>query len=207
MTGAKEKVLFVGAGGAVASKAIPELAATYDIVGIAGRRRDLERYCIEFASAELTGGAPRIFEELCSRHAFRSIVWNAVRYHPGPLLATSRGALHFEFDIGIALPLECLRAALASGFGNGATFVTVTSGLAFGMKPSWGSYAIVKRGQVIMTDYLAEELAGRGIHPKAVALGAIADVPAPTLREVFERAIDNADPGKTLYKAYGPDWE
>ncbi len=205
MTDPKEKVLFVGAGGAVAGKLLPELAQTYDIVGIAGKRCDLAPYCVELVSGELTSGHERLFEDAFSRHAFNAIVWNVVRYHPAPLLATPRGTLHLEFDLGIALPLECLRLAMAHGFSG--SFILVTSGLAFGVKPSWGSYSIVKRGQVIMTDYLAQELANRDVYPKAIALGTITNIPVATLVEVFGRAIENADPEKTLYKAYGVEWE
>ena len=201
----RRKVLFVGAGGAVAGKLLPELAKTYDIVGIAGRRHELAPYCIELVHEELTSGAERLFADIFSRHTFRSIIWNAVRYHPMPLIESSRGTLNLEFDISVALPLTCLRAALTHGFAE--SFIMVTSGLAFGVKPSWGSYSIVKRGQVILAEYLAVELAGKDIQPKAIALGAIAEVPSATLVQVFERAIENADPGKTLYRAYGTTWE
>jgi len=204
MSEARDTILFVGAGGAVASKLLPGLAERYDIVGIAGKRVDLARYCIELAGGELGAEHTRLFEQACSCHRFHSIVWNAVRYFPTPLVESSREMLHREFDLAIALPLACLRAALAHGFTG--TFVIVTSGLAFGTRPPWGSYSILKRGQIVMAEYLAAELAGR-VQPKAIALGAIAEIPATTLAEVFERAIENADPGKVLYKAYGQKWE
>jgi len=205
MTNVKEKVLFVGASGAVAGKLLPRLTQTYDIIGVVGRRRELEPYCIELIGGELTSEGERLFEGVFSRHAFKSVIWNAVRYHPMPLIESPRGTLHLEFDLGIALPLTCLQVALAHGFAG--TFIMVTSGLAFGVKPLWGSYSIVKRGQVIMTEYLAGELASRSVHPKAIALGAIADVPIATLYEVFEHAIENTDPDRVLYEAYGQKWE
>lgn len=204
MRDARKKILFVGAGGAVAGSLLPELARRYGIVGIAGKRRDLEPHCLEMLSGELTSEGPRLFEEICSRHDFRAIIWNAVRYHPMPLIESSRGTLHLEFDLGIALPLECLKAALAHGFDG--SFVFVTSGLAFGIKPPWGSYSIVKRGQVIAAEYLARELGDR-IRAKCIALGAISDIPAATLDEVFTRAIENSDPETITYTAYGPEWK
>ncbi|MDO8408305.1 MAG: hypothetical protein Q7S95_03680 [bacterium] len=204
MIDSKKEILFIGAGGAVAGKLLPGLAKTYDIVGIAGRRSDLAPYCIELISGELTSEHERLFGDAFSRYAFHSIIWNAVRYHPMPLIESSRGTLHLEFDLGIALPLACLRAALAHGFAG--TFIMVTSGLAFGVKPSWGSYSIMKRGQVIMAHYFAKELGGR-IHAKAIALGTIGDIPASTLRNVFERAIENADSDTVAYTAYGPEWK
>ena len=204
--GEREKILFVGAGGAVASVLLPSLAKHYDIVGIAGSRKDLERQCIDFYSADLIK-EPGLFSEIFSRHAFKSIVWNSVRYHPGPLLQSSRQTLHEEFDIAVALPVECLRSALEYGFGKDATFILVTSGLAFFTKESWGSYSIVKHGQVILAEYLAQELAAQGVSTKAIALGTVTDIPATTFEEVFLRAIRNADPVKILYKAYGERWE
>jgi NAD(P)-dependent dehydrogenase (short-subunit alcohol dehydrogenase family) len=128
-----------------------------------------------------------------------------VRYHPAPLTETPRGILHLEFDLAIALPLACLKAGLVHGFAG--TFILITSGLAFGQSPSWGSYSIVKRGQVIMAEYLSAELAGRGVRTKAIALGSLPQVPRATLAEVARRAIEDKDPGTTLYKAYGPVWE
>src|SRR3989344_4484116 len=133
MTGEKEKVLFVGAGGPVAGELLPELAERYDIVGIAGHRRDPASYCVELGSGELTSEHERIFADAFSRYSFSAIVWNAVRYHPMPLIESSRGTLHLEFDVSIALPLECLRTGITHGFIG--TFVVVTSGLAFGVKP------------------------------------------------------------------------
>ena len=112
----KKRVLFVGAGGAVATKLLPELSRMYDIVGIAGQHRELEPYCLELFSGELTTSYARLFEEAFSCHEFDAIVWNVVRFHPMPLIETSRGTLHLEMDLAIALPLECLRAALARGF-------------------------------------------------------------------------------------------
>ena len=138
------------------------------------------------------------------RHSFDAIVWNVVRYRPAPLLESSRGTLHLEFDLGIALPIECARIALECGFRG--TFTVVTSGLAFGVSHHWGSYSIVKRGQVILAEYLATEAAGR-LRPKAIALGTLADVPAPALAEVFLCAMRDSDPEKILYKAYGREWE
>lgn len=205
MLDSKKTVLFVGAGGAVAGKLLPELAKRYDIVGIAGGRRDLEPACVDFLSGELTTSAAALFEEAFSRRAFDAIVWNAVRYHPADLLAASRGTLHLEFDLAVALPLECLKAALARGFSG--SFILVTSGLAFSVKPGWGSYSIAKRGQVILAECLAAERAGRGVSPKAVALGAIADLPAETLADAFAHAIENTEPDKVLYTVYGPSWE
>ena len=106
MKSAAGKILFVGAGGAVAGKVLPELKKHYDIVGIAGRRRDLEPHCLEMLSGELTSEGPRLFEEVCSRHTFRAIIWDAVRYHPMTLIESSRGTLHLEFDIGVVLPVR-----------------------------------------------------------------------------------------------------
>lgn len=201
----KKTVLFVGAGGAVASKLIPELARHYDIVGIVGHRQGLAPYCIELLAGELTSGHARLFNEAFSRYKFDAIIWNAVRYHPMPLAESSRGTLHLEFDLAIALPLECLKTALACGFAG--SFIFVTSGLAFGVKPSWGSYSIAKRGQVITAEYLSTELGAQGVRAKAIALGTITDLPAITLQDAFMHAIENTHPEKTLYRVYDASWE
>jgi len=204
----KKKVLFVGAGGTVAEKVLPRLADAYTIVGIAGHRRDLEPYCTEFHTAELTSDYEHLFEDVLSRHAFHAIVWNAVRYFPAPLLEASRSDMHIEFDIAVALPLECLRRAVAHNFKSGGTFIVVTSGLAFSTKPPWGSYSIVKRAQAILVEYLAQELSLRHIYPKAIALGAVERLLPETLEILFTHAIENSEPEKILYQAYGgAHWE
>lgn len=200
-----ENILVVGAGGAVAEKLLPELNQTYKIVGIARRRRELEPHCIELISTELTAGASQIWDNLFSRYDFRAIIWNAVRYHPAPLLETSRGTLHLEFDLAVGLPLECLQAAIDHGFAG--SFVLVTSGLAFGTKPPWGSYSIAKRGQVILAEYLAAELHATNVLARAVALGTISAIPTRTINDVFMHAIGDADRNKVLYRAYNETWD
>lgn len=202
----KEKLLFVGASGAVAEKALPALAEHYDLVGITRTNQALAPYCVELLSGDLTSEASRLFEEVFARHAFSSIVWNVVRYHPSSLMGSTRGAMHVEFDLGIALPLECLKCAVSHGLSEG-TFVLVTSGLAFGISPPWGSYSIIKRGQVVLAEYLAAELRDQGIAAKTIALGAVAQVPFSTIGEVFTRAAANTDPEKLLYRAYGKEWD
>ena len=201
----KSKILFVGAGGVVASKLLPELAKRYAIVGMGGSRRELEPYCIDFLTGEISGAHERLFNEASSQHSFAGIIWNVVRYNPSALLASSRGTLHLEFDLAVALPLECLKVAHAHGFTG--SIILVTSGLAFGVKPGWGSYSIAKHGQVILAQYLATELAEQRVHAKAIALGAIADLSAETLAEAFTHAIENTEPTKVVYKVYGPTWE
>jgi short-subunit dehydrogenase len=172
----KKKVLFVGASGAVASKLIPELSEHYDIVGISRTKRDLSSHCVDFYAGDLFVEYAEIFAQVFDRHEFNSIIWNPVQYHPNALLNTSRQILHAEFDLAVALPLECLRSAINHSFADG-TFLIVTSLLAFGNKPTWGSYSMSKRAQVILAEYLAKEISDKRIFPKAIALGSVSSDP------------------------------
>ncbi len=202
----RKKILFVGLGGAVAEKLIPLLAETYDIVGVSGKRKNLKTFCVDFYSTDLFTYHPSLFAHLFVHHTFDGIVWNPVYYHPAPLIEETVDSLHKAFDMAVTLPLVCLREALEYGFTNGS-FICVSSLLAFGVKPRWGAYSITKNGQVILAQYLAQELAAQKIHTKTIALGGISPIPDDTLLAVFTHALENSDPGKTLYKVNSDTWE
>jgi short-subunit dehydrogenase len=201
----KKKVLFVGASGAVASKLIPALSESYDIVGISRTKRDLSQHCVDFYTGDLFVQSDEIFTQVFDSREINSIIWNTVQYHPSPLLNTSRQALHAEFDLAVALPLECLRSAINHSFKDG-TFLIITSLLAFGNKPTWGSYSMVKRAQVILAEYLAKELSDARIFPKAIALGSVSMIPSEVMHEAFINAIENNDPAKIIYKLNEATW-
>lgn len=202
----KKKILFVGASGAVASKVIPSISNTYDIVGLVGKRRELEKYCVDFYVGDLLREYKEILNLIFKKHKFDSIVWNPVRYFPGPLLKSSREALHTEFDLAVALPIECLRMAVKHSFGENCTFLLITSQLGLGKKPGWGSYSIVKRGQFILNEYLAVELFEKGIFPKTLALGSVPKISEEILTDVIIRAIENNDPSKLFYLVHPDSW-
>ena len=200
----KRSVLFVGAGGQVAGRLLPGLAERYDIVGIAGRRAHLSPYCRRFIQGELTSESARLFDEALADGPFDAIIWNAVRYHLSPMMESTRGSLHLEFDLAIALPLECLRTALARGFSG--RFILVSSGFAFGFGPVHGSYSIVKRGQVILAEYLSRELAGRLEGAAAIAVRILSETPDAVLLEAFTDAIEGSVP-KPFYEMGGARWD
>jgi NAD(P)-dependent dehydrogenase (short-subunit alcohol dehydrogenase family) len=194
----KKKILFIGASGAVAEKVIPILSKTYDIVGVSGHRKNLQPYCIDFYTGDLFMEHQTIFMDVFKHHTFESIVWNSVRYFPSLVLKSTRQKLHAEFDLAIALPIECLRTAMDFSFSKG-TFITITSLLAFGIKPNWSSYSITKRGQIILTEYLCFELQDYEIFPKAIALGSVPNISPENIAAAFTNAIENIDPSKSLY--------
>jgi len=201
----RKKILFVGASGAVASRIIPFLAETYDVVGISRKRDDMKTHCVDFYIGDLLTEHEHLFITIFALHAFDAIVWNAVRYFPQEVLRASRETLHTEFDLGVALPLECLRTALEYRSLSGSEkliFVCMTSGLAFGVKPSWGSYSIVKRGQVILAEYLAQESCEH-VSARAIALGAVPDTPDSILQDVIAQALESSDDTKVLYTVTG----
>lgn len=207
MTPSKErkKILFVGASGNVASRIIPFLSQTYDVVGISRARSDLRAQCVAFYLGDIEREYERIFTTVFAEHLFDAIIWNPVLYVPQNILDATRNTLHREFDLAIALPLECLRAALPYTMHRSAhtlVFILVSSGLAFGQKPTWGSYSIVKRGQVILAEYLAQE-SHEYIHTKVVTLGAIAETPRTVLEVIFTQALEENDETKVLYRIVG----
>ncbi len=199
----KKKILFVGAGGMVASAILPRLSKTYEIVGIAGKRDDLRAYCSEFYTGDLVRDHTSLFEKVFTQHVFHSIIWNPGRFFHSKLLDSSREHLLTEFDLGVALPLECLKRGKES-LAPGATFVVISSTDAFNMPPGRGSYSIIKRSQVDMVGYLARELSGEDIFSKAIALGRVGEIPTDLLEKAFIRAIENAESlTKALYIVQG----
>jgi len=205
----RKKILFVGASGAVASRVIPFLVKTYDVVGISRKRTDTKTNCVDFYIGDLLTEHEHLFATIFALHTFDAIIWNAVRYFPQEIRQASRETLHTEFDLGVVLPLECLRTALEHQSLSGSEkliFICMTSGLAFGVKPSWGSYSIVKRGQVILAEYLAQE-SREHVSAKAIALGAVPDTPDTILHDVIIQALESDDDTKVLYAITGRGME
>lgn len=192
------KVLFVGASGAVARKVLPILSESFTIVGVSRVRDEGKSYCSDFYQGDLLRDHEALFARIFHEHHFDGIVWNAVRYFPGLLHTATRPTLHTEFDLAIALPLACLQAALRGGFGEGSPFVLVASQLAFGRKANWGSYSIAKSGQVMLANYLADELSPQVI-PRVVAPGAVPTIPDAILARAFLEALAKEGKGRGLY--------
>ncbi len=198
MPSEKQKILFVGASGAVARKVLPLLKDTYDIVGVSREREEGKVYCSDYYTGDLLREHEALFARIFREHHVEGIVWNVVRYFPGPLHQATRPTLHTEFDLAIALPLACLQAALRHGFGEGSPFVLVASQLAFGRKMNWGSYSIAKSGQVTLASYLKDELAP-AVMPRVVAPGSVPAIPDATLARAFIEALDGGEKARALY--------
>lgn len=198
MSRKKKKILFVGASGAVAEKVLPFLSERYEIVGISRTRDTLSKYCVQLYKGDLLNSYEQLFTSTFSEHAVEAIIWNPVLYFPQPLLSVSRETLHSEFDLAIALPLECLKYARLY-MRTDLAFIFVSSGLAFAQKVPWGSYSIMKRGQVIASEYLAEELKGEVV-VRSIILGAVPATPEKHIQKVFSEALEDALSDKVLYK-------
>ena len=154
-----KKILFVGASGMVANILLPKLSETYSIIGISARRNDLASYCEEHILADLTKGGGIVLPELFLKHEFDIVIWNAVRYFKTPLLGASRLTLLTEFDLAVALPVECVRLyAKADHAGRKKKFIAMASKSAFAYQQGLTSYGIVKQAQITLMDYLAKEV-------------------------------------------------
>ena len=198
----------MGASGALAERVIPLLASHYEIVGVTHTSRTLANSMSRLYNGDLLSSHEELFNDIFTAHKIDAVIWNPVRYFPMPLLESSRTILHTEFDLACALPLECVKSAMRHGWGtkgvsSGKTFVLITSLLAFGHKPHWGSYAIAKRAEVVLGEYLEKELAPYGITMKTIALGEVPKISPPFLLEQLTRAIENADTTTQLYKIDG----
>jgi len=192
MPAEKPKLLFVGASGAVARKVLPTLAERYSIVGVSRAHDEGRPHCIDFYTGDILHDYEGLFSKVFKTHHFDAIIWNVVRYFPGSLHEATRGTLHTEFDLAIALPVACLQFALRSGFGGGSPFVLVSSQLAFGRKASWGSYSIVKEGQVALAQYLTDELSPQVV-PRIIAPGSVPAIPGSVLSESFIEALTTGE--------------
>ncbi len=193
----KKKLLFVGAGGELASKVLPLLSKSYDIVGIAGRRDDLRPYCVEMYKGNLLTGYQQLFETAFRAHQFDIIIWNPVRYFFTSLMQSTRESLHTEFDIAVALAVECLKTARKEQNFSG-TFVLVSSLSAFGYRKDLATYSIVKNAQVRFAKVLAEELKG-AVVVKIVAPGSVRAIPTESLGKAFISSLENEYPERVLY--------
>ena len=194
----KKKILFVGAGGELASRVMPALSEQYDIVGIGGRRDELRSLCTDFHSGELFANYATLFSNVFSAHIFDAIVWNPVHYTMLPLMKSSRESLHAEFDMAVALPIECVKTAIEKGQ-RGFVFVLVSSLSAFGYAKHLPSYGIVKNAQIKLADMLSQELRD-DLACKVIAPGSVKKISTPRLVEAFRASIDNSEPTKALYK-------
>ena len=203
----KKQILFVGASGAVAQKILPHLSHTYSVIGLSRSHTTLRSYCSAYYTGDLLTENAQIFDKLFTAHTFDAIIWNVVRYFPKRLSETSREILHTEFDLGVALPTLCLQSALRHGFTHNKTFTLVSSQLAFGKKPLWGSYSITKRGQIILASYLNDELLEQGVSLKVLAPGRVPDTADTILYDACARAVENTDPEKILYTIHTDRWE
>ncbi len=184
----KKKILFVGAGGEVASKIIPLLAETYDIVGIAGKRDALRPYCVDMYSGDLFTEYQALFDTAFRTHTFDVIVWNPVKYFFTSLMESTRESLHREFDLAVALPIECVRSAREIQNFKG-TFILVSSLSAFNYRKDLATYSIVKNAQIRTAEVLSLELEGV-IAAKVITPSTVIHVPTEELLQLFTDAID-----------------
>lgn len=198
MVKTRKKILFVGSSGVVARKVLPVLSKEYDIVGLSRVRKDGAPYCSRHYIGDLLHEHETIFERIFNENQFDAIVWNAVRYFPGPLHQATRPTLHTEFDLAVALPLQCLQVALRHRFGAGSPFLLISSQLAFGRKSGWGSYSVMKHAQVILADYISDELAHQ-VLPRVIAPSSVPLIPDMVLARAFGEALEVGDKGRTLY--------
>lgn len=194
----KKTLLFVGASGEVARKVLPALKEQYDIVGISRERTEGTLHCSHYYTGDLLREHEALFARVFREHHFDAIVWNVVRYFPGPLAQATRPTLHTEFDLAVALPLACLKAALHHGFGEGNPFVLVASQLAFGRKENWGSYSIVKGAQVTLASYLSDELAPK-VRSHVIAPGSVPVISDIILARAFLEALEGGEKRRMLY--------
>ena len=196
----KLTLLYVGASGMLAEKVLPALSKKYSIIGLSHTHKALSEYCTHFYTGNLLTEHERIFKTIFSKHNIDAIIWTPVRYFPMPLIKSSREILHTEFDLAVALPLECLKLARAHGFHGNKTFTLVSSGLATGIKENWGSYSIAKAGENVLGAYLCTELSNSDIAVKVIAFGSLPQIQPERLTEAFCACIENADPHTNFCK-------
>jgi len=194
----KKKMLFVGAGGEVASMVLPSLAETYDIVGIAGKRDTLKQYCVAMHSGNLFTDYSTPFDTVFHGHKFDVIVWNPVKYLFTSLMDSTREGLHREFDLAVALPIECVRSARTVQDFKG-NFILVSSLSAFNYREDLATYSIVKNAQIRTAEVLSLELEG-SVAAKVVAPSTVRYIPSEELIQLFKAAIEDTDPHKIFYK-------
>ncbi|OGC87993.1 hypothetical protein A2419_00810 [Candidatus Adlerbacteria bacterium RIFOXYC1_FULL_48_26] len=194
----KKKILFVGAGGEVASMVLPSLAETYDIVGIAGKRDTLRQYCVEMYSGDLFSNYATLFETALRAHTFDVIVWNPVKYLFTSLMGSTREGLHREFDLAVALPIECVRSARKVQDFKG-NFILVSSLSAFNYREDLATYSIVKNAQIRTAEVLSLELEG-SVAAKVVAPSTVRYISSEELTQLFKTAIEDTNPQKIFYK-------
>ncbi|TAJ16022.1 MAG: SDR family oxidoreductase [Dehalococcoidia bacterium] len=154
----RKRLLFVGSSGESARKLIPHLAKTYDIVGIARSRRELEPYLVEQVTGDLLTSHEQVFDAAFRDGPYDAIIWNAVAYFIEPLTESTRESLHTEFDLAVALPMVCLKRYAQSKGSSTKRFIMMSSQMAFGHKAGLGSYSVMKRAQVTLIGALALEV-------------------------------------------------
>ena len=185
----KKKILFVGAGGEVASTVLPLLAETYDIVGIAGKRDALKQYCVDMYAGNLFTDYAALFDTAFRAHTFDVIVWNPVKYFFTSLMESTRESIHREFDLAVALPIECVRAARQIQNFKG-TFILVSSGSAFSYRKDLATYSIVKNAQIRTAEVLSLELQGVAV-AKVITPGTVKFTSSEELLRLFTDAIED----------------
>ena len=153
----KKKILFIGASGPVADILIPFLSKEYELVGISATRTSHSPLCVEYIRTDLLRTGEDTLKDVFSRHTFDAVIWNAVQYFINPLAKATRVTLHTEFDLAVALPLTCAHLYLTQPAPADKRFISISSQSAFGARPNLATYSIVKRGQLMLMEYLAQE--------------------------------------------------
>jgi NAD(P)-dependent dehydrogenase (short-subunit alcohol dehydrogenase family) len=198
----RKKILFVGAGGQLATVVLPLLAEQYEVVGIGGRRHELKEHCVDFYVGNLLQDYGDLFQKAFEKHTFDAIIWNPVRYFFTPLLGTTRETLHTEFDIGIALPIECVKMLFNSPrVKNKTTFVIVSSGSAFRYSTNLASYGIIKNAQIKLGEILNLELSDK-LCCKVIAPGSVPKLDPAILTNAFIQSIEDVGEEPLLYKVF-----
>jgi hypothetical protein len=143
-----------------------------------------------------------LFTTVFATHTFDAIIWNPVRCFFTPLLGASRESIHTEFDLAVALPLECIRVALQVPRTESKNlFILVSSISAFRHSENLASYGIVKNAQIKLAEMLSIEVPDQLIC-KVIAPIRIQQIPPVVLAEAFKKAIENLEPEQVLDKVF-----
>mgnify|MGYP002780233392 CR=1 FL=1 len=115
----------------------------------------------------------RVLRDTFDRAAFDYLVNNAGHALHAPIAATTEA----DFDAVMAVHLKApffLTQHLLPLLADGGRVLNVSSGLARFSYPGYGAYGAAKGAVEVLTRYMAQEFAARGITVNCVAPGAIA---------------------------------
>lgn len=196
--GKRQTVLVIGCGGTLGTRLIEQLEQSHNIIGVARTRPVHFQDKGNFIAGDIASDADQLYEKVvASDSEINSIVFSAVQYDLGELVAKDPQMFLNELQVGLVGPLSLANRFLQQSWiqvdqsqnrKRNRSVLFITSGSGLGIIPNAGqaTYSTVKSAQHMLMKHMALEYGKHGIRVNAVAPGSLQGKTTmeTTLREI-----------------------